>query len=364
MTTILIAGGGTGGHLMPALAVAEQLRRDQPGWRIVLAGAERGIEARLLPERHWPYHLLPAEPIYRRQWWKNVRWPGLAWRLIRAVDRVLDTEQPAVVLGTGGYAAGPVVWRAARRGIPTAVLEQDAFPGLTTRWLAGRVREIYLAVPEAQRQLRIRPGTEAIVTGAPIVPPDLSLRTVGRERFGLDPTRPVVLVTGGSQGSLAVNRAVADWVRAGGTDGLQLLWATGRLTYDQFHDLHRPPEVQVFDFLDPIQPALAVASLAVTRAGMMTIAELCAWGIPSILVPLPTAAQDHQHRNARVMAEAGAAVLLPQSELTATRLGREVGILLQDDRVRTGMSAAALGRGRPGATAEIARRIARLAVPS
>jgi UDP-N-acetylglucosamine--N-acetylmuramyl-(pentapeptide) pyrophosphoryl-undecaprenol N-acetylglucosamine transferase len=364
MTTILIAGGGTGGHLMPALAIAEQLRRDQPSWRVVLAGAERGIEAQLLPERHWPYHLLPAEPIYRRQWWKNVRWPALAWRLIRAVDQVLDTEHPAAVLGTGGYAAGPVVWRAARRGIPTAVLEQDAHPGLTTRWLAGKVREIYLAVPEARSQLTIGEGTEVTVTGAPILPPDPSLRAAGFEHYGLDPARPVILVTGGSQGSLAVNRVVADWVRSGGVEGFQLLWATGRLTYGQFVDLHRPPAVQVFDFLDPIQPALAVADLALTRAGMMTIAELCAWGIPSILVPLPTAAQDHQYRNARVMAEAGAAVLLPQPELTPSRLGQEVGRLLRDEPRRTAMASAALVRGRPGATAEIARRIARLAVPS
>jgi UDP-N-acetylglucosamine--N-acetylmuramyl-(pentapeptide) pyrophosphoryl-undecaprenol N-acetylglucosamine transferase len=364
MTTVLIAGGGTGGHLMPALAIAEQLRRDQPAWRIVLAGAERGIEARLLPERHWPYHLLPAEPIYRRQWWKNLRWPGLAWRLIRAVDQVLDTERPAVVLGTGGYAAGPVVWRAARRGIPTAVLEQDAHPGLTTRWLAGKVREIYLAVPEAHTQLSVGDNTDVTVTGAPILPPEPALRAAGLQRFGLDPARPVILVTGGSQGSLAVNRVVADWVRSGGAGEFQLLWATGRLTYDQFLDLHHPPHIQVFDFLDPIQPALAVADLALTRAGMMTIAELCAWGIPSILVPLPTAAQDHQYRNARVMAEAGAAVLLPQSELTPSRLGQEVGQLLRDEPRRTRMAAAALARGRPGATAEIARRIARLAGPS
>jgi UDP-N-acetylglucosamine--N-acetylmuramyl-(pentapeptide) pyrophosphoryl-undecaprenol N-acetylglucosamine transferase len=364
VTTVLIAGGGTGGHLMPALAIAEQLRRDQPEWRIVLAGAERGIEARLLPDRDWLHHLLPAEPIYRRQWWRNVRWPGLAWRLIRAVDRVLDLERPAVVVGTGGYAAGPVVWRAARRGIPTAVLEQDAFPGLTTRWLASRVREVYLAVPEARGQLNVGQGTEVIVTGAPILPPDPSLRVAGRDRFGLDPARPVVLVTGGSQGSLALNRVVAEWIRSGGTEGIQVLWATGRLTYDQFLDLHRPPAVQVFDFLDPIQPALAVADLAVTRAGMMTIAELCAWGIPGILVPLPTAAQDHQRRNAMVMAEAGAGVLLPQSGLTASRLGQEVGRLLQDDRLRAGMAEAALSRGRAGATVEIARRIRRLAAPS
>lgn len=361
MTTVLIAGGGTGGHLMPALAIADQLKRSHPGWRMVLAGSTRGLEARLLPDRGWPYHLLPSEPIYRRRWWRNLRWPAIGWRLVRAVDRMLSQEQPDVVLGTGGYAAGPVVWRAASRGITTAILEMDAHPGLTTRLLAGRVRQVFLAVPEARAALRIGPRTEVTVTGAPIIPPDTTLRAAGLERFRLDPARPVVLVTGGSQGSLALNRVVAEWVRSGGADEVQLIWATGRLTHDQFRDLHRPPGRQVVDFLDPIQPALAAATMALTRAGSMTLAELCAWGIPAVLVPLPTAAQDHQSRNARVLAEAGAAILIPESGLTAARLGREVMTLLRDDRRRGHMAAAALARGRPGATAEIAARLAVLA---
>jgi len=345
---------------MPALAIAGQLQSDHAGWRIVLAGSTRGIEARLLPVRGWPYHLLPSEPIYRRQWWRNFRWHAIAWRLVRAVDRMLDDERPAVVLGTGGYAAGPVVWRAARRGIPTAVLELDAHPGLTTRMLAGRVRQVYLAVPEARAALKAGPAAEVFVTGAPIVPPDPSLRAAGLERFGLDPGRPVVLVTGGSQGALALNRAVAGWVQRGGAEGMQVIWATGRLTWDQFRSLHEPPAVQVFDFLDPIQPALAAATLAVARAGSMTLAELCAWGIPGILVPLPTAAQDHQARNARVLADAGAAVLLPESELTPDRLAAEVSALARDEKRRAAIAAAALARGRPAATVEIANRLAGL----
>lgn len=364
MTTVLIAGGGTGGHLMPALAIATELQRQDPAIRVVLVGAERGLEATLLPTRAWPFHLLPLEPIYRRHWWKNVRWPWLAWRIVRAVDRVLDQERPAVVLGTGGYASGPVVWRAAARGIPTVILEQDAEPGLATRWLARRVREVYLAVPEAAERLHLGSNTSCHVTGAPIIPPDDTPRADAAGRMGLDPNRPVLLVTGGSQGSLALNQVVADWIGQGGAAGMQVLWATGRLTHARFAALHAPPGVTVVPFLDPIAPALAAATIAVTRAGSMTLAELCAWGIPAILVPLPTAAADHQTRNAAVLAQAGAATLVRQAELTTDRLDQEVRSLLDAPARQEAMRRAALARARPDATAEISQRIRGVMAPS
>jgi UDP-N-acetylglucosamine--N-acetylmuramyl-(pentapeptide) pyrophosphoryl-undecaprenol N-acetylglucosamine transferase len=342
---------------MPALAIAGALRKDHPDWRIVLAGATRGVEATLLPGRDYPFHLLAAEPLYRRQWWKNLRWPIVALRLIREVDRLLDKEAPAVVIGTGGYAAGPVVWRAAHRGIPTAIQEQNAFPGVATRWLARSVREIWLGVPEARRYLTTRPGTEVLDTGNPIVPPDPSLRPEAFRRFGLDPSRRVLLVTGGSQGSLALNLAVAGWIESGAAAEIQVLWAAGKGTVDRFRGLERPPAVQIFDFLDPMADAYSVADLALSRAGMTTLAELCAWGIPSILVPLPTAAADHQTPNARVLAAAGAAVHLAQSDLSPARLGGLIAELLADPARLAAAGAAARLRGRPNAAQRISARI-------
>jgi UDP-N-acetylglucosamine--N-acetylmuramyl-(pentapeptide) pyrophosphoryl-undecaprenol N-acetylglucosamine transferase len=351
MSTALIAGGGSGGHLIPALNIAAALR--ETGRRVVLIGAERGLEAERLPTRDFPYHLLPSEPIYRTQWWKNWRWPALALRLIRGVDRILAEEKPALVIGTGGYAAGPVVWRAAQRGIPTAILEQDAFPGLTTRWLAKRVRNIYLGQPEIESHLTPGRHTKVFVTGCPIVPPDLSLRDSAHGRLGLERSMPTVLITGGGQGSLALNQVVAAWLGRTGRAEVQVIWATGHKSYGEFSHLHAPPRVQVVSFLDPIAPAYAVADIAVTRSGMMTISELCAWGVPALLVPLPTAAADHQSRNAEVMARAGAAIHLPQSDLTVERLDREVMDLVRDPARRAQLAAAARGRARPGATAEI-----------
>ena len=177
------------------------------------------------------------------------------------------------------------------------------------------------------------------------------------KRFGLDPDRPVLLVTGGSQGALALNELVAGWVQSPAAAEVQVLWSAGRGTVERFRPLHAPPRVQLFDFLDPMADAYAVATLALSRAGMTTIAELCAWGIPSILVPLPTAAADHQTPNARVLSDVGGALLLPQAGLTADQLGRTIADLLGAPEKRAAMAAAARSRGHPDAARRIVERI-------
>jgi UDP-N-acetylglucosamine--N-acetylmuramyl-(pentapeptide) pyrophosphoryl-undecaprenol N-acetylglucosamine transferase len=351
--TILIAGGGTGGHLTPALAIASAIESLTDGLEPVLVGAIRGVEAKILPTREFRYHLLPSEPIYRRAWWKNLRWPLVAGRLLRGVDDLLEAEHPAAVLGTGGYASAPVVWRAAHGGLPTAIQEQNAYPGLATRWLSRRVRHVYLGLPETRGLLRFGTRTQVFDTGNPIVPPMPERRPESLKLFGLEPDLPVVLVTGGSQGALAINRAVAGWLEAGGPGQAALIWVTGRGTYGEFARFHRPPAVHVIDFLDPMADGYAVADLAVSRSGMITVAELCAWGLPSILIPLPTAADDHQSHNARVLADAGASLLLPQSELTPARLAETVKRLLSEDGTRGAMANRAQARGKPEAAAEI-----------
>ncbi|MGH7516737.1 MAG: UDP-N-acetylglucosamine--N-acetylmuramyl-(pentapeptide) pyrophosphoryl-undecaprenol N-acetylglucosamine transferase [Gemmatimonadales bacterium] len=358
---VIIAGGGTGGHLMPALAIAEAVRELAPEVEPVLVGAERGVEAKVLPTRDFRFHLLPTEPIYRRQWWKNYRWPVLAGRLLGRISRLLDAERPAAVLGTGGYASGPVVFLAGRRGIPTAIQEQNAFPGLASRWLSRRVRHAYLGLPELRRMLRFGEGTEVYDTGNPVVPPTPERRDGSMARFGIAPGRPVVLITGGSQGALALNRATAGWIASGRAAGKALLWVTGRGTHAEFAAFHRPPEVHVVDFLDPMADAYAVADLVVSRAGMITVAELCAWGLASILIPLPTAAADHQSHNARVLGDAGAAEVLTQRDLTPDSLGDRIERLLADAPARERLAAAARNRGRPHASRDIASKLLTLA---
>lgn len=356
---VLIAGGGTGGHLMPALALAEQLAKLDARVEPVLVGAARGVEAHLLPARPYRHHLLPAEPIYRRTWWRNFKWPFVMARLLRHGARVLAAERPVLAVGTGGYAAGPIMWQAVRRGIPLALQEQNAYPGFTTRRLARRARQVHLGFPEAREHLALGPQTEVYVSGNPIVPPPERGpdRAHARATLGLDPGRPVVLVVGGSQGALSVNRAVAGAVQAGRFDAVTLLWSTGRHSWERYRGLDAQPGRHVRAFWDPIAEAYAAAELVVARAGAMTTAELLAWGLPSILVPLPSAAANHQHHNALALSTAGAAVLLPERELSPERLAAEVeGLLAAPDRLAE-MGRQAAARGHPKAAEEIAKRL-------
>lgn len=351
--TVLIAGGGTGGHLMPALAIAAALKGARPDLEPVLIGAKRGVEAQLLPQRDFPFYLLPIQPLFRQRIWRNLALPWSALRSLVQLRRIFAERQPVLVIGTGGYASGPVVWWAARHGIPTAIQEQNAWPGLATRWLAKRVDQIYLGLPEARPRLEPGPATQVFDTGNPIAPPDPSRRPAALRRFGLAGTERVLLVTGGSQGARPINEAVAGWIESGGASGLTVLWAAGRGSYETFRRFHRPPAVQVFDFLDPMADAYAVASLAVARAGMMTGAELCAWGVPAVLIPLPSAADDHQTANAVALEQSGAARHLPQRDLSAITLGRLVSELLANGLALQDMAAAAKQRGRPHAAEAI-----------
>jgi UDP-N-acetylglucosamine--N-acetylmuramyl-(pentapeptide) pyrophosphoryl-undecaprenol N-acetylglucosamine transferase len=356
--TVLFAGGGTGGHLMPALAIAEAMVKEDPSVRPFFVGAMRGVEATVLPARPWPYVLLPLEPIYRRQWWRNIGLPLRLWRSIRMARHILAREAPVLAVGTGGYVAGPVLLSAARGGVPTVLQEQNAFPGFATRQLASRARQIHLGFPEAAQHLHPGPDTVVRFSGNPIQPPPAVRpdRAAAKARLGFRDA-PLLLVVGGSQGALAINRVVGEALAGdrltGG--GLQVLWQTGAGTHDQFVSFRRDGTVRVESFLDPIADAYAAADLVVARAGAMTMAELAAWGLPAILVPLPTAAADHQLANARAAAESGAAVLIEQRDLTPDSLAGSVRSLLGDSARLARLRESILGRGRPQAASDIAR---------
>lgn len=356
--TIVLAGGGSGGHLMPALAIAEALRALDPRAVPVLVGAKRGVEASILPQRSLRYYLLPAEPLYRSQWWKNLRWSFLWWRLWRECRQILDCERPKVVVGTGGYAAGPVLFAAACRGIPIVLQEQNAYPGVTTRWFASRAVQIHLGSPEAARYLPARVRDRAQFSGNPITRPPSGLdRSSARSQLGLDDSQPVVFVFGGSQGASLLNRTVAEMVGGGLLQGVALLWGTGRLEWEHYRGFDSPPLRQVRAFWDPIALAYRAADLVVSRAGAMTTAELCAFGLPSILVPLRTAAADHQTKNALALEACGAAIVLPESRLSAPELGALIRRVLEDHQLARRMGAAALSRAKPEAAKTIARQI-------
>lgn len=363
---VVFSGGGTGGHLYPALALARALEARRPDVESFFVGAERGIEARVLPERGLPHLLLPVEGFRRGGG------PGALAsnaRVVRALlvglarlGQRMREMRPALVVVTGGYAGGPAGIMAALLGIPMVLQEQNSVPGVTIRMLSLRARQVHLAFPEARDRLPAPARRRARVSGNPVRPPEAVDRSRASAVFGIDPDRPVVLVVGGSQGSRALNEAVVGLVRKLGGSGLpggaQLLWATGPLNLgdvrEALGDAALPDWVRPVGYIEEMPLALALAEVAVSRAGAMGTSEFLAWGIPSILVPLPTAAADHQTRNARALAEAGAAVCLPEPELTPDRLADELEALLADPKRTAAMAAAARARGRPGAAAGIA----------
>ena len=344
---------------MPALALARALVELDPHVEPVLVGALRGVEASILPHHPYRHYLLPLEPVYRRQWWRNLRWPVLVWRIIRECNRLLAEEKPAVAVGTGGYTSGPVLLLASRRGVPILLQEQNAFPGLTTRRLARRARAVFLGFPEAAAHLRPGRGTAVHCFGNPIIPPPIPRpgRREAREALGIPQGTPVLLVTGGSQGARAINETVAHLVHSGSLEDSVLLWSTGRLSFEQCRLLDAPPRRRVRAFWDPMSEAYAVSDLAIARAGAMTTAELCAWGLPSILVPLPSAAAGHQTWNAEALAAAGAALHVLEADLSPDHLVGLVRQLLRDPGTLARMGQAARARGRPDAARKTASAI-------
>lgn len=366
----VFSGGGTGGHLYPALALAEMLQELRPETRVFFVGAEGGLEARVLPQRKVEHILLPVRGFSRDSVLANV---GVALTLLLSILRTAEAFsrlRPQMVVVTGGYAGGPAGLAAVLMGIPLALQEQNAHPGLTTRVLSRWSRQIHLAFPEARDLLPPGSRARARVSGNPIRRPTTESPGRCREGLGLEPRGRVLLVVGGSQGSLALNRAVLEMVRSLTTGefrrppDLQLLWATGPTHLERIRQALAgagdPEWVRAVGYIDDMPRALRAATLAVSRAGASATSEFLASGLPSVLVPLPTAAADHQTRNAESLAGSGAAAHISESRLTPSLLWETVEGILEDEALLSRMETAARKRGRPQATREIAMSLVRL----
>ncbi|MGI9039247.1 MAG: UDP-N-acetylglucosamine--N-acetylmuramyl-(pentapeptide) pyrophosphoryl-undecaprenol N-acetylglucosamine transferase [Gemmatimonadota bacterium] len=372
---ILIAGGGTGGHLVPALNLAAALRRAAPACELLLVGAERGVEARVLPTSGYDFRLLPMEPLRRTRPWEN-------WKLLRSGPKVLGgvaaafrTLDPHVVLGTGGYASGPALAYAIAARRPTAIQEQNAWPGLATRLLAPQVNQVHLGYPEAAAHLKPGRGTEVQAHGNPVA---LLAKAGGRAgpAGGGHPAAPdaldwpagrIVLVTGGSQGARGLNDLLLRDLSAASTwpEQTTLVWISGPANLEAVTAAVRgtpwADRIRILAWVDGLGACLGGVSLAISRAGAMTCAEFAAAGVPACLVPLPTSAGDHQRHNAKALAAAGGARVFEQDEAAPGALWSSVVELMGSEAEREAMARAMRGRGRPDAADRIAADLLRLA---
>lgn len=352
---VLIAGGGTGGHLFPGVALAEEVRAR--GGEVLFVGTERGIEARVLPADGWPLACIDATGIKGR----GLR--GLALGLVRLPRawwqslRILRRFRPDVVVGVGGYASGPLVATAAMLLYTTAILEQNSIPGITNRILARLVRRVFCTFPD---RLRRFPARKVVVAGNPIRRPILAALQGARTDDEAGPRAPRLFVFGGSQGARAINdRMLASAAAlAARVPGLEILHQTGRADEARVREgyaalgLHAP-QVRVAAFLSDMATPYGWCDLVLCRAGATSLSELAAAGKPAVLVPFPQATDNHQEWNARALVDVGAAVLLRESTWTDALLTDTLAVLLGDRPRLAAMREAMLGAARPRAAAEI-----------
>jgi UDP-N-acetylglucosamine--N-acetylmuramyl-(pentapeptide) pyrophosphoryl-undecaprenol N-acetylglucosamine transferase len=358
---VVIAGGGTGGHLFPGLAVARALKARVPESQISFAGTAAGIEARVIPSTEFALDLIRSAGLKGKSIAARAR--GAALVPLGGVDawRLISRRRPDVVIGVGGYSSGPVVAVAAMRGIPTMVLEQNAVPGLTNRllaWFVGRAAVTY----EASLKFF---GDKAFVSGNPVRQEFLEVDDDPSHDTAINASQVRVLVFGGSQGAHAINVAMVEAApRLGAAaETVDLVCQTGTRDYDMVRAAFERHGVQgrVERFIDAMDREMKAAGLVVSRAGATTLAEVTAAGRPAILIPLPTATDDHQRHNARALEEAGAAELMEQKELTGERLATRIIALASDRDQRRRMSAAARRLAKPRAAQEIVDAVIALA---
>ncbi|MCX7016448.1 MAG: undecaprenyldiphospho-muramoylpentapeptide beta-N-acetylglucosaminyltransferase [Candidatus Sumerlaeota bacterium] len=362
MARIALAAGGTGGHVMPALALAEALREEAPGIDLLFFSGSKEQELRWYRAEGAEPVALPAAPL-AGGWTGKARGLWCAWKSYRRARRILREWRAQAVVGLGGYVSGPCVLAGARLGLPTLIHEQNAVAGKTNRWLAPRVTAVATTYPKAfARAGRIR---RLVATGNPIrrrvLPPASPAQ--GRERFGLDPERPTLLVCGGSQGAKRLNDALLEFLASPGAreiGNLQFLWIAGAANVEQVRERLRGAgggegRARLVPFIEDMGLAYAVSDVVLCRAGSASLAEAAAWGLPAIVVPLPWAADDHQRRNAEWFAKEGACLVVEERRLNARQLTEALASILGDPVARRAMSEAARRLARPRAARDLAR---------
>jgi len=360
---VLIAGGGTGGHVYPGIAVAELLTRTRPGSEVVFVGGKRGLEAQVVPESGFRIRYIMTRGFPRRAWW---RWPAALFSNVVGFFQaiaVVASERPDVVLGTGGYVSGPVSLAARLLGRPLLLQEQNSIPGLANRWLSRIADEVHLSFLEARSYFPRRDHLK--VTGNPIREYILSGdRATALREFGLAAGRPTVFVFGGSRGAHRINEAALEAMRRlNGRVDVQFILQTGREDFEWARTTVEREQLpaRVVPFLQRIHMAYAAADLVVCRSGAMTLAEIAACGTPAILVPYPHAAHDHQVVNAGNLVDRGAAAMILDRELTGERLANEIAHWLSDRQALSRMSANARKFARPDAAERLVRSLERWA---
>lgn len=357
---ILISGGGTGGHIYPAIAIANEIKLRYPDAQFLFVGAKDKMEMEKVPEAGYEIKGLWISGIQRKLTLKNILFPVKLMHSLIKANTIINKFKPNVVIGTGGFASGPTLMRANSKGIPTLIQEQNSYPGITNKYLSKKAKKICVAYDGLERFF---PAEKIVKTGNPVRQDLLKVYKKKKVKeandfFDIKKKKVTVLVLGGSLGARRINELIAENLPLFKEQKIQLIWQCGKLYFEEYKKHNEVKSVQVHQFLNRMDLAYAAADIIISRAGASSVSELCIVGKPTIFIPSPNVAEDHQTKNARSISDKHASILLKESELDTFPLVFET--LLKDEGKQESLRLNIKELALPGATASIVNEIEKL----
>ena len=355
----IISGGGTGGHIYPAIAIANALKLQFPSAEFLFVGAQDKMEMQKVPQAGYAIQGLWIAGLQRKLTLDNLLFPFKLLSSLWKSSCILRKFKPDVVIGTGGFASGPLLQMANSRGIPTLIQEQNSYPGITNKLLSKKASKICVAYDQLERFF---PASKLVFTGNPVRQDLVDVhanRTAALTHFTLDPKKKTVLILGGSLGARRLNQLVEKELDFFASQGLQVYWQCGKLYWEQYQKYNAQAGVQVVAFIDRMDLIYAAADFVISRAGASSVSELCLVGKPTLFIPSPNVAEDHQTKNAQAVVSQEGALLLKESELD-TKFETVFGELIADESLQKKLSANIQKLAKPNATAAIVEEIVKL----
>jgi len=355
---ILISGGGTGGHIYPAIAIANELKLRYPDAKFLFVGAKDKMEMEKVPQAGYEIKGLWISGIQRKLTLKNLSFPFKLISSLWKASRIIREFKPTIAIGTGGFASGPTLMIANRKGIPTLIQEQNSYPGITNKLLGKKAKSICVAYDNLERFF---PADKIVKTGNPVRQDLLTIHNKKEEAlsfYELDAAKKTILVLGGSLGARRINQLVEEQLAFFKEQAIQLIWQCGKLYVDEYQQYNKNENVQVHQFLNRMDLAYAAADVIISRAGASSVSELCIVGKPTIFIPSPNVAEDHQTKNAKSIADKHGAILLKESELETFPIVFET--LMKDKGKQQSLSENINELALPNATSQIVNEIEKL----
>ena len=355
---ILISGGGTGGHIYPAIAIANEIKVRFPDAKFLFVGAKDKMEMEKIPQAGYEIKGLWISGIQRKQMVSNLSFPFKMISSLWRAKRIIDTFKPDIAIGTGGFASGPTLIMANRKGIPTLIQEQNSFPGITNKYLAKKATKICVAYDNLERFF---PASKIIKTGNPVRQDLLTIHTKvneARDFFELDKSKKTILILGGSLGARKINQLIENNLAFFKKLEVQLIWQCGKLYFEEYKKHNSLENVQVHQFINRMDLAYAAADIIISRAGASSVSELCIVGKPVIFIPSPNVAEDHQTKNAKAIVDKHGAILLKEEELDTFPIVFET--LIKDKGKQEHLSENIKELALPKATTDIVNEIEKL----